>query len=284
MNVASIARRSRAFVAFTGRELWLRGLGQFATGRAHGTFPATRGEKPVADSRGLLFAGMDGAYFETYGAPLLRSLRLSASPLRPHFHLYDPTPELRERAEALREEHEEFSWSWEQLPSIIVRPQHKTIYYQAARFVRMAELVEAGHMVYAIDADSVIRHCPISVAPPPEDADVGLFFRPTLIDPGKRVLAACVMARPTEGGRAFLRLASDMIVRHLMMAGPTEKLDQLCLFAAYRRLKGQVRFWQIPPTLADWRLQPDSAIWSGKGKAKQDRRFVMEQRRYHDAR
>jgi hypothetical protein len=269
MTVRSVVRRSRALVSFCVRAGQLALRPGRAVGRA--LLPPVVGPWPAPDGRPLVFAAACASYFARFAEPFVRTVLETSPGARIHLHVFDPDAgmeaTLRQWAER---EPQRITFTSERLPpGLDPSPGAHTIYFQAARFVRIAELVDRGHRVLGLDIDCLVRADLVTAIAAAGDADIGLFLRPRHLDPGKRVLAACLLAAPTAGARAFLSRAADLIGRHLIEAGPTEKLDQLCLYWAYLRRDPALRVWHVPQALADWHMAPSSVVWMGKGSRKE---------------
>ena len=275
MNLRSIARRGSALMRFTGRSAQL--ALKPGTGHANATelLPPLQGDLPAPDGRPIIFAAADPRYFHRFGERFLESALRTSHGARVHLHCFDPRPETGRALDRWAgREPERITWSSESLPAHLAAEQSRVIYYQASRFVRIAQLVEQGHAVLGLDIDCEVRQDLLAAIAGAGQADVGLYLRPHQLDPAKRVLAACFLATPTTGGRRFVRHTADLIARHLMLVEPSEKLDQICLYWTYLRRDRGLRVWQVPKSLADWHMHPGSAVWMAKGPRKHGPHFA----------
>jgi hypothetical protein len=274
MNLRSIARRSYALAHFTGRSARLALKPGIGSVNATQLLPPLQGELPAPDGRPMIFAAADPRYFDWFAKRFVESAFRTSGGARLHLHCFEPRLETARALDRWAERHpERFTWTSEHLPSHLGVGRPRVIYYQASRFVRIAQLVEQGHAVLGLDIDCEVRQDLLAATAGAAQADVGLYFRPHQFDPAKRVLAACFLATPTAAGQRFVRHTADMIARHLMLGEPSEKLDQICLYWTYLRRDRALRVWTVPKSLADWHMHPNSAVWMAKGPRKHGPHF-----------
>lgn len=158
------------------------------------------------------------------------------------------------------------------LKSLIVRTGQvadtdaKRAYHTCVRYRMLPDLLKEHPEILMIDTDSIIRR-PISFL---ASWDVAFLVRPDLgIDANKKVNGSCVYIT-----RAALDIAVDL---HDRLGGERRWFDdQVQLHRIFRRDRetGAKRIKVIDPGLVSWRLAPEAAIWTGKGKAKSNPAFL----------
>jgi hypothetical protein len=271
-------RRRKAAVAldFHARELLLLPL------RARPDWPRRRmapleGAAPAAGARLIAFAGCDPSYFEELGVDLLRSIARHSPDTAVHLHLYHPEARHHALVASLqRELRLPFSFSWEDCRLDGLTRRQRVNYYEAARFVRLAALLERCSVpILSLDTDCIVRGPLTRMLDATGDADVGLVLRPERGDSGLNVLAALMLARATDGARLYFRDVARRIARHLMAKPSKGFVDQRCMWLAYRKLCKRVRFAAIPPSTSDDAMRDDSEVWHAKGERARDERFQL---------
>jgi hypothetical protein len=244
------------------------------SGRAEDLLPPVEGCYPREPAQLVVFAAADPDYLQRFGERFVRSVVETSPDVRLHLHCFGMDEAGRLRLQQWQERWPaRFTWTMECVPAKFTRAG-RTIYFQSVRFVRVAQLIDAGHTVLALDIDCIVHRNLKAAIARESDADIGLFLRPGELDPARRVLAACFYARPTAEARIFLARAANMIGRHLALSRPCVKLDQMSLYWAYLRRSRRLRIWSLPQTLADWDMQPGSIVWTAKGNRKNAPHFA----------
>ncbi|QIE56872.1 hypothetical protein G5B40_16370 [Pikeienuella piscinae] len=220
-------------------------------------------------------AACDETYYWKFGAAFLDSIRSTGGFDHVHLHLYWPSDrviadlDVRARDMAL-------TWTVDRndVPSDAAS---SIIYMAATRFVVAHFIVERGCSVFITDIDSIANR---PIWPAVEDASsggVGLYFRPEMRKPWRKVLASGVIIHPTIRGRHF----AHVMARSTLMAladAPAYHVDQTLLYYASRRCAAQ--YFQVPRILSDYEFRPDSVIWTAKGPTrKQSAAFRIAQDR-----
>lgn len=140
------------------------------------------------------------------------------------------------------------------------------VYYQSLRFFRLPALLrDYNRPIVVLDIDSLVMR-PI---PHRYDADVGLYLR---LDNekgrsdyerlGMKVLGAMVYADPK--GIAFFEAVEEYLSNHTRLY----YVDQRALYETFLANR-EVRIFDIADAgWLDWTFQPDSTVWTAKGKRK----------------
>lgn len=281
-SFSSRCRRGAAFCSFLAKDLWITAT------RHRDTLPPLTASSaaPASNSSApLIFTGGDSHYFMKYGLFLANSSLQNVPHAQVHFHIIDPTPAaIKHLDQFAKLWPHRFSFSTEWAPERYKEDGKQRLFFlQSIRFVHIARLLDRRQLIFAIDMDSIIRHDPFIEINREHWIDVGLYFRHEERDPGKKILASTVVIAPTKAGKAFATNVAARIAGHLYYATPTEKLDQLCLFAAYRKMRHDALFWNVPQSLSDWTLKAQSPVWTAKGKTKHLIAFANEQNQYPQA-
>lgn len=136
------------------------------------------------------------------------------------------------------------------------------------RYLMLPDLLKEHPEILMLDTDSIIRK-PISFL---DSWEVAFLVRPDLgIDANKKVNGSCVFIT-----RRALDIAVDLQAR---LNGVRRWYDdQVQLHRIFRRDRetGKKRIKVIDPSLVSWRLAPEAAIWTGKGKVKSNPAFLAE--------
>jgi len=272
------AIRTKTLLGFCVRWGVLKLRPEGRTGRAEDLLPPVDGFFPEASDGLTVFAAASPDYLEQFGERFVRSVLATSPSVRLHLHCFEPTDRTDVQLRQWRSRWPDFlTATSERLPAAYEKSAAaRTIYFQSVRFVRVAQLTQRGCPVLALDIDCIVRRDLQTAVEAANGADIGLFLRPMELDPARRVLAACFYAAATTRARAFLERANNMIARHLVLARPCVKLDQMSLYWAYLKRSSELRMWLLPRSLADWDMLPDSVIWTAKGARKYAPRFTME--------
>jgi hypothetical protein len=145
----------------------------------------------------------------------------------------------------------------------------KKTYYACARFVRLAELFQAGP-VLALDIDAVVRK-PWTTLSAHHD-----FYLHHIAGRKARYLAGGLWINPSNFSKKFLKEYRDQLITYLTNDYIYWGLDQDLL----EPIVPQYNHGQLPISYIDWNMHPDSYIWTAKGTRKDLVAFVSEQQKY----
>ena len=240
-----------------------------------------------------IFTACDSAYFDEFGKELVNSA-LKNTTASIHIHVYNPSIEVIHwlKSRGISHSYEVVSHvallpaanRWNNTPTSEFDKQrllrikksmdkgndvsiHERIvktYYACARFIRLNELFN-GSPILAIDIDAIIR-----LSPPllPNDAD---FY----IHKNKQFLAGGIYL--TEHSKPFLEEYANKLVDHIQSDYLYWSLDQDILDA----IVPNYNYRELPRGYIDWDMNPDSHIWTAKGKRKDLAIFKSEKSKYN---
>lgn len=254
----------------------------------------------------FIYAAADAAYFDLYGIPLINSvLRNTAHGC--HVHIYDPRPDqidwikTQPRASVSWEitAPNQFDsavdfWNQPSLPEPYHSRRNKMLgmkqlepqtiavwirktYYACMRFVRLAEMMTQPSRLLAIDIDGLVRNSfPIKF--PDDDAfDIYLYEKSkTDKKTGHTVktghLAGSILFTEKPQSLSFMQDLASTIRTNIEQDNIYWFLDQHSIDSIvphYRR-------GLLPLDYIDWRMNPNSAIWTAKGRRKELEAFQTE--------
>lgn len=142
-------------------------------------------------------------------------------------------------------------------------------YFACARFIRLNEIVADGP-VLAIDIDAVVRKSPDL---PSTDRD---FFIHRIEGRRARYLAGGLWLWMTDPTKKFLSEYANALRRMIERDEIYWGMDQDVLDP----IVPKYNHGQLPMSLIDWNMRPESAIWTAKGTRKDLEIFVKEQMKY----
>jgi hypothetical protein len=256
----------------------------------------------LEQSNFFIYAAADAGYFDHYGIPLINSIIQNTSH-GVHLHLYNPRPDQI----LFCQQHNRVSVTWETVtdqqfqsafdfwsPDVIPDPymgrKRKMLglkqyelkgndreslriwlwktYYACMRFVRIAELVQTPTRFLEIDVDGVVR----------KDFDYNLsghdFYLYQKAKGGH--LAGSILFTESSQSLNFLKELGQVILKEISQDNIYWFLDQHSLDNIIPKYNRGL----LPINYIDWHMQPDSAIWSAKGKRKELDIFQQELKRY----
>ena len=260
--------------------------------------PLIKGSPTVDDF--FIYCACDEKYFDEFAIPLINSVKANTKN-QLHLHLFNPRQDqldfCRDRISFTYESIENSRFTkavdyWQTPPSeesqdkiwydrIIgaikkgkdssVLERLRKTYFACARFVRLAEILENQNLkCLAIDVDAVFRK------PVPDsflDEDLKLFK----IEGDKaRFLAGAMYFPGNEKSLNFLRKYSKILRNSIERDYLYWSLDQTALDEV---MIGKA-FSQMPKSLIDWDMHPDSVIWTAKGSRKNLSIFQNELKKY----
>jgi len=253
----------------------------------------------------FIYAAADADYFDCHGIPLINSVTRNTQH-GIHLHLYNP----RQDQLVFCQQHARVSVTWETVdqaqfqsafdfwsPDVIPDPymgrKRKMLglkqyelkgnnleslrtwlwktYYACMRFVRMAEIIQKPTRFLEIDVDGLVRAPFEYILHNDPKTDVYLYEK---AKGGHLAGAMLFTERPT--GVNFIQELGNTIRAEIEKDNIYWFLDQHSL----DNIIGRYRKGALPVTYIDWHMNPDSTIWSAKGKRKELDVFKQEQQKY----
>jgi hypothetical protein len=262
-------RRQKRYAAirYHARELLLAPL-RLRPDWALARLAPIEGVLPGAGARLVAFIGCDPVYLREHVPGLARSIESNSPDTAIHVHVYHPGESDRALLDSLAAQlRMPFSATWEASRLEGTSRRQRITYYESARFIRFAQLVESAAVpMLAIDADGIVRAPLTRLLEEAGDVDAGLVLRSERADSAVNVLAAAVLAHPTPGARLFFREVAQRIARQLVSIPNEGFVDQRCLWFAHRKLRKRVRFAAIPTSFSDDSMTESSSVWHAKGE------------------
>lgn len=240
----------------------------------------------------FVYAACDEHYFDEFGKCFAVSAQAN-SKVPVHLHLFNPRPDqldfcharsisvtyeyvtldlFENAANALsRQESPQLKSTLTAMSkgsdSTIVERIQKT-YYACARFMRLAELQSSALL---LDVDAVVRK-PIPTLGNEHDIHLHRIF-------GKkaRCLAGAIYINNTANGQQFIKDYANALMSTITQDRIYWGVDQDLLDTVV----SNYNHGQLPTSLIDWNMQPDSVIWTAKGTRKSLEVFVNEQKKYN---
>jgi hypothetical protein len=142
-------------------------------------------------------------------------------------------------------------------------------YFACARFVRLAELF-SNQQIIAIDVDAVVRDNFPSL---PQNKD---FYIHYISGKKARYLAGGLVLHSTASSQKFLEQYAHQLKEYFERDYVYWGLDQDLL----DRIVPQYNHGQLPMSMIDWNMAPDSVVWTAKGTRKDDEKFLIEKKKY----
>lgn len=138
-------------------------------------------------------------------------------------------------------------------------------YYACVRFIRLAQMPGT---VFACDIDAVVRK-----AIPRLSIDKDFYIH-QIFGPKARFLAGGLYLNPNA--RDFVQAYANVLESKIQQDILYWSLDQDVLDPLVPRFN----YGQLPESLIDWNMRPESVIWTAKGARKNNNSFVNEQQKY----
>lgn len=268
----------------------------------------------LAQSGFFVYAAADPVYFDRYGRALIQSV-LRNTDYGVHMHIYNATPEqiafCQQPRVSVSWEHVvpgQFDaamklWNRHDLPEPYASRKNKMLgikivdnslspqenlriwllktYYACMRFVRLAELIQQPRRFLEIDVDGLVRsNFPTQFA---DDADHDIYLyekikrdRVTGQEVRSGHLAGSILWTDKPEALQFLQDLAQVMRHEIEQDNIYWFLDQNVLDATVAKY----RKGTLPVSYVDWHMQPDSAIWTAKGKRKELEKFTSELAKY----
>jgi hypothetical protein len=227
----------------------------------------------------LLLTAVDKGYLG-HAIALARSLDEHAAGHHLVIHVINPDAESIARLQAcagsLRRLHVHVSSEKVRLPAAA----SKAAYYASARFLRMAELLQARDAVpvLALDADALAVGALTLDFSDKAETEICLRRRRSA-DAGSRhleVAAGAVWARPTPRARMFMQAVADDLVEAFAKGEAQWFIDQEVLARHVDAASALAKVRNLKSKFADWNMGPDAVFWMGKGDRKyRDLRYLL---------
>jgi hypothetical protein len=246
----------------------------------------------------FIYAACDEKYFDEFGKSFINSAKLNAK-CQIHLHLFNPRQDQLDFCN-----YKNISYTFEYVPleyfknaeqkwltvpgnqnekskydrilgameksddkSIIERLQ-KT-YFACARFIRLAQLTKSHPSFFAMDVDAIIRK---EITQMPHDND---FYMYSISGRKARTLAGALFSSSAKG-LLFLNEYASVLTHNITSDYLYWGLDQDVL----PDLLQKYQVGQLPMSYIDWEMQPNSAVWTAKGKRKDLETFISEKQKY----
>lgn len=258
----------------------------------------------------FVYAAADRIYLDLYGKALINSV-LQNTAHGVHVHVFDPTEDQldwiagRDRVSVSYEytgatqfDEAVTFWTRGDLPEPYLSRKNKMLgmkqatqadltkwlyrtYYACMRFVRLAELLDQPQHFLEIDIDGLVRaDFPIFL---PNDAEIDVYLyektkKDKITGEIRKTghLAGSILVTAKPGGLAFVHELGKAIRSEIEADNLYWFLDQNCLDAVVSRY----RKGTLPIGYVDWHMDPQSAIWTAKGRRKEIAVFQNELVRY----
>jgi hypothetical protein len=259
--------------------------------------PAMTGSAPAVPF--AIYTACDTAYFDEFAPNLIRSIQAN-SPDHLHLHIFNPRPDqlawcAAQSGVSVSYEHvaaDQFNaaaakWTSPGLDALARSQLERTrnamkkgqdrdlhhrmqkTYYACARFIRLAELGFEG-TVMSMDVDAVVRsHIPRLGT----EHD---FYLHKITGAKARILAGGMYLNPQGRSVKFLNQYAQLLRMSLEQDYIYWGLDQDIL----DQIVPGYASGNLPISMIDWDMRPDSCIWTAKGTRKDLPKFIAEQQRY----
>ena len=222
----------------------------------------------------ILYMACNGAYFDAFAVPLLRSLAEKAPEAQVHIHLMDSAPDHTDAVNAFCE-----ALAPLRVAISVERPDLSAAdimtaraYFHAIRFIRFYHHVQIyGKALWLMDVDGLFNLPPDAFFAQAGGFDVSMRVRPGRLEPWNQFNACLFGVAPTERGTAYLRLTAAYIA-HFYRQGPLAwGIDQLAMYAAYvdmerRSLVPSVHF--LDENVLDYEYRDNGILWCSSGTTK----------------
>lgn len=248
----------------------------------------------------FIFTACDNTYFEDFGKSLINSV-LKNTGVGIHVHIFNPTTENLNFCEKDPRISVSFEWAprelftkaaerWKIEPKIepeatrykrtitamtkgkdieLIDRIQKT-YYACARFIRLENLTKEGDKFFAMDVDAVVRN---NITPLAVGKDCYLH---KITGKKARVLAGGMYNDGNPQGRRFLKEYASHLERNIVYDYIYWSMDQDLLDVVVPKYNTG----DLPMSLIDWEMNPQSVVWTAKGLRKDMPVFISEQQKY----
>ena len=144
-------------------------------------------------------------------------------------------------------------------------------YFACARFIRLESLTAPGDQFFSIDVDALVRN------PIPVLSQGPACYLHKITGKKARVLAGGIYTTGREESRRFLKEYSSELIKNIKNDYLYWSMDQDILDA----IVPKYNIGELPISLIDWDMKPDSIIWTAKGIRKDLPIFIAEKKKYN---
>jgi len=223
-----------------------------------------------------ILAACDGVYLRKYSKGLVASSALAGNNL--HIHVTNPNESDLKYIEYLKAAYKSLSSSYvmtssyDTLPIAHFNEDEKRCFYACNRFIVAPEIARGDILI--VDIDSLIMYHLDNFR-----EDVGLYLR------GGNVIKKGVphwgkKAKLVMAGTVYCKLSSINFLKNVRdFIGQSQMIwhvDQVALWMSYKHYKKQLYFKPFNHIHLDWHFMPDTLIWSGKNKSKDNNKIYMQ--------
>ena len=246
----------------------------------------------LSQEKFFIYAACDSVYFDEFGLAFISSIRRNTQ-AGVHLHLFNPDQQQIDQCHALGA-----TVTWEYVLLDLFKPAVNTLlhpaqldrtkkamlkggdqtllermqktYYACARFIRLQELFDPTVTTLELDVDAVVRR------EIPELDETCDFYIHHISGKKERFLAGglylCANSRSQKFLTEYAQQLRNYIERDYLYWG----LDQDLLDTVVPYYQHQ----QLPMSLIDWNMQPESCVWTAKGTRKDLAVFKAEKNKY----
>jgi hypothetical protein len=241
----------------------------------------------------FVYAACDSEYFDEFGREFVNSIQQHTA-FGIHIHVFNPTQAqldfCQNRAVSVTYESVPFDWffniSTDHLTPKQLERTHTAMekghdqsvaerlrktYYACVRFVRLQEVFSGNTTVFAADIDAVVR-CAIP------ELSTHDFYIHHITGKKARFLAGGLWLNPNTGTVKFLQEYADSLRSSIEQDYIYWGLDQDVLDP----IVPKYQYGNLPMAYIDWNMQPDSYVWTAKGKRKDLEIFKSEKLKYKE--
>jgi hypothetical protein len=238
--------------------------------RLKAELPPIVGDLPSADAPVVIFCGADKTYMLRFAEPLATSLAAASETAHLHFHLFgtpDGATTQAYGALADRLGQGRVSLTWEDCDLSGMSPRRRIMYFQAVRFVRLADIAAAVNAPFlSMDVDAIFLQTLGRLLALCSGSDVAMVMRPREHNPAKKVRGALLYLAPTSAARTFLERAAERMLVGLFHGPEDMYPDQRAIAEALSRSPG-LRLKPLPPEALSSEAE-DAIVFSGRGTVK----------------
>jgi hypothetical protein len=258
--------------------------------------PKMHGSAPDADF--FIYSACDQSYFDQFARELINSIRTN-SPDHLHLHIFNPrqdqldycaeqtgvtvtyeyvTPDLFDAAAAQwgtvsdpvrRSQLERTRNAMKKGQDVDLHHRMQKTYYACARFVRLAELDSSASFM-SMDVDAIVRG---NIPRLSRQYD---FYLHRITGAKARTLAGGMFINAQGRSSEFLNQYAQALKASIEKDYVYWGLDQDIL----DQIVPSYECGNLPISMIDWDMRPNSVIWTAKGTRKDLPQFMAEKRRY----
>lgn len=248
----------------------------------------------------FIYTACDQYYFKEFGETIINSIKRNSN-AGIHIHLYNPLDSQITYCQKLKKVSVTFEYApielfstaalkWATVPtnelektfydrtlnamskgndkSILERMQ-KT-YYACARFIRLSDIFRKNLKVLAIDSDAIIRN-----NIPELSATHDLYIH-RITGKKARFLAGGIYLTGSENSINFINEYAISLKNYINQDYLYWGIDQDVL----ESIVPKYNYGNLPLQYIDWEMRASSYIWTAKGKRKELKVFIDEQKKY----